>query len=237
MKLRFITLLAMLFLAFAGVANAQNGAFAPYVDGSISFSGTGSVTSTSNPNFTVGGGVESSTKHLLLDVNAQFNSANISSLGGILSNTGGYTGTATGSAYYKLGGFLLGGGAFWSNQVASGQTLGESLSNVSFNYKQVRAFVGGGYQFKHDRIIATYLLPGIDQIQGAGLQNAFTGVNSRVGTVNNEIFLGTTGLRKHLRLTQTVSVASSNTNLQAAFSSAGLRTSTVTAGAGLKFVF
>jgi hypothetical protein len=237
MKLRLITLLATLFFAFAGAAHAQNGAFAPYVDGSIAFSGTGGVTSTSNPSYTVGGGVESSTKHLLLDVNAQFNSGNVSNLGGILSNTGGYTGTATGSAYYKLHGFLLGGGAFWSNQVASGQTLGESLQNVSFNYKQVRAFVGAGYQFKRDRIIATYLLPGIDQISGAGLQNAFTGVNSRVGTINNEIFLGTSGLRKHIRLTQTVSVSSANTNLQQAFSAAGLRTSAVTAGAGIKFVF
>lgn len=236
MKLRLIAVLAAL-LVFVGMASAQNGAFAPYVNGSMSLSGTGSITSTSNPNFTVGGGVESSTKHLLLDVNAQFDSANVSNLGGIFKNTGGYTGTATGSAYYKLGNFLLGGGAFWSNQIASGQTIGESLQNVSFNYKQVRAFVGAGYQFPRDRVIATYLLPGIDQIQGAGLQEAFSGVNSRVGTINNEIFLGKTGLYHHIRLTQTVSVASSNTNFNAAFSSVGLRTATVTAGAGVKFIF
>lgn len=229
----FFSILAVmaLVLLFAGAANAQNGAFAPYVDAGISLSGTGTITSTSNPNFIVGGGIESSTKHFLLDANGQFQSGNIN----VFGSGNGYTGSFTGSAYYKMGGLLLGGGAFASNQIASGTSASQIFNSFSANYRQVRPFVGAGYQFKYDRLLVNYVLPGIDQIQAAGF--TFNGVHSQRAVVSNEIFLGTSGLRKHLRLTQTITADSSNTNLAGFATQAGLRGSTVTAGAGLKFVF
>jgi hypothetical protein len=232
----------MLFLAaltfFVGTAFAQNGKFAPYADGSVSVSAANaqSLTAISNPNFRVGGGIESSTKYLLLDANAQFNSGNLAGLQGLVKNTGGYTGRAEGSAYYKFfGKILVGGGAFWSNQVATGTGLVSSVK-TSFNYNQVRPFVGLGLDFSHDRLIVDYDLPGIDQIKGAGLANAFTGVHSQDFTIKNEILLGKTGFFKHVRLTQEVGLDSANTNLAGAVSLAGLRTSAITAGAGIKLV-
>lgn len=216
---------AVLFVLGASSAKAQNGAFAPYVDAGISASGNpggngSSVISTTNPNYRIGGGIESSTKHLLLDINTQFDSGNLSGFRGVIKNTGGYTVTLTGSAYYKLGGFLLGGGGLYSNQILSGE-------GISVNYNQVRPFVGTGYQFKRDRLIVDYVLPGKEQIAG------FTGVNDRTVLLTNEIFLGQSGLRKHLRFTQTFGVSSNNTNF---LTPGGLRTDTYTAGAGIKFV-
>jgi hypothetical protein len=236
---RFITYLALAVLLLFGASSAfaQNGAFAPYVDGSISLQSTGLITSTQNPTFNVGGGIESSTKHLLLDVNAQFSSGNASNLGGIFNSNGGYTGTATGSAYYKLGGFLVGGGALWSNQVAKGSSLYEG-SIGSFNYQQVAPFIGGGYQFKYDRILVDYVLPvGTASLNSLGY--AFTGSHPQQVNISNEIFLGTKGLRKHLRLTQNVNILSSNATLVTAVEGgyATVRGSQITAGAGLKFVF
>ena len=234
MKMKFLTfaLVALLAaLAFSTPANAQNGVFAPYVNAGISMTGTGSALSTSNPDFNVGGGIESSSKHLLLDVNVQFNSANVTSLGNIINSQGGYSETATGSAYYKLGGFLLGGGAFYSNQIASGTTAIEGLS--SFNRNQVRPFVGGGFQTKYNRLLVNYVLPGKDTVAGANTN----GLNDRTFNVSNEFFLGKTGLKKHLRLTQSLQLTSSNTSLAQEFTGSGLRAAGVTAGAGVKFVF
>ena len=210
-------------------------------NGSVSISGTDgmSLTATNNPGFQVGGGVESSSKNLVLDANIQFDSANLSGLSGVFQNTGGYTGTATGSAYYKVGGkLLLGGGAYWSNQVASGTSLSEELdiAKASFNYKQIRPFVGIGYQFNRDQLLVNYSLPGIDEINGLGIRDSLKGIHSQTFTVNNEILLGTKGALKHLRLTQKVSFSSSNTNLAGFFTESNLRTSGVSAGAGLKFV-
>ena len=226
LSLAVVALLAV--LAFVTPANAQNGVFAPYVNGGVSFTGTGSALSTSNPNYNVGVGIESSSKHLLLDVDAQFNSANLS---GVFNSNGGYTETVNGSAYYKLHGFLLGGGAFYSNQIASGTTAIEGLS--SFNRNQVRPFVGGGFQFGFDRLLVNYVLPGKDTVAGANTN----GLNDRTFNVSNEIFLGKTGLRKHLRLTQSLQLTSSNTSLAQEFTGSGLRAAGVTAGAGVKFVF
>ncbi len=150
--------------------------------------------------------------------------------------SGGYTGRAEGSAYYKLfGKVLVGGGAFLSNQVASGSGLVSSVK-TSFNYQQVRPFVGVGLNFSRDRFIVDYDLPGIDQIKGAGLSNAFTGVHSQDFDVRNEIILGKTGFLKHVRLTQEVGLSSANTNLAGALTVAGIRTSAISAGAGLKLV-
>lgn len=234
---KFMLLLAALTFVM-GTAFAQNGAFAPYADGSVSVSAANaqSLTSTANPNFRVGGGIESSSKNLLLDVDAQFNSGSLSGLQGLVKNTGGYTGRAEGSAYYKLfGKLLVGGGVFWSNQVASGTGLVSSVK-TSFNYNQVRPFIGIGAEFSRDRFIVDYDLPGIDQIKGSGLANVFTGVHSQTFTVKNEIFLGKKGVLKHVRLTQEVGLNSANTNLQGALSAAGLRTSAISVGAGLKIV-
>ena len=110
MKKLMLFFAALTFLV--GTAFAQNGAFAPYVDGAVSVSAANaeSLTSTSNPNFKVGAGIESSTKYLLLDANAQFNSGNLSGFQGLVSNTGGYTGRVEGSAYYKFFGKVLVGG-------------------------------------------------------------------------------------------------------------------------------
>lgn len=247
MKLRLITLLAGLFLVFAGAANAQNGAFAPYADANISITGSGNnvvgvnLTGVSNPNYRVGGGIESSTKHFLLDANGQFDSGSFAGIEGVFKNTGGYTLTATGSAYYKLGGVLLvGGGAFYSNQVLSGTTLQEEGSSIkaSFNRNQVRPFIGGGFNFKHDRILVNYVLPGKDQVNGSVVgAGTITGFNDRTVNAQNEIFLGTSGLRKHIRLTQNVSISSQNGLGNLVSGVSGLRSAGVTAGAGVKFVF
>lgn len=232
MKSFFTSLaVAILLLIGASTASAQNGVFAPYVNAGISMTGTGSAFSTSNPDYNVGVGIESSSKHLLLDGNVQFNSANITNLGGIINNNGGYTETANVSGYFKLKGFLLGGGAFYSNQVASGQSAESGYT--SFNRNQVRPFVGGGYQFKYDRLLVNYVLPGKDTVVGVNTN----GLNDRTFNVSNEIFLGTTGLRKHLRLTQSLQLTSANTSLAGEFTGAGLRAAGVTAGAGVKFVF
>ena len=235
MKKLMLFFAALTFLV--GTAFAQNGAFAPYVDGAVSVSAANaeSLTSTSNPDFKVGAGIESSTKYLLLDANAQFNSGNLSGFQGLVSNTGGYTGRVEGSAYYKFfGKVLVGGGAFWSNQVATGTLNAFSTFKTSFNYNQVRPFVGVGLNFSRDRFIVDYDLPGIDQIDSGGMA-AFTGIHSQVFTVKNEIILGKKGILKHVRLTQEVGLNSANTNLLA-FSAAGIRTSAISVGAGLKLV-
>jgi len=230
MKMRFLTftVIALLAaLAFVSPAHAQNGAFAPYVDGSISLSGGGGALTTSNPGYTVGGGIESSTKHFLLDANAQFSSANVH----IFSS--GYTGTITGQGYVRLGVVLLGGGAYWSNTVAAGTTPLNTLGAISANYLQARPFIGAGFQTKRDRLIVSYVLPGLDQIQANG--NVFSNVNSRIVNVNNEYILGRTGLAHHIRLTQSVSFNSSNTAIGG--DSTPTRTLSYGGGVGVKFVF
>jgi hypothetical protein len=63
MKLFLAVIALFVSLAFVSPANAQNGAFAPYVDAGISGTNGGTI-GLSNPNFRVGGGIESSTKHL-----------------------------------------------------------------------------------------------------------------------------------------------------------------------------
>jgi hypothetical protein len=227
MKNLMLVALVALVLAFVAIpANAQNGAFAPYVDGSISLSGGGGVLTTSNPGYQVGGGIESSTSHLLLDVNGQFNSANVH-----IFNSG-YTGTVTGSAYFKLGALLLGGGGYWSNTVAAGTNPLTVFSSLSANYLQARPFIGGVIQTTRDRLLVGYVLPGLDQIQASG--NVFSNVNSRTVNVSNEYILGKTGLGHHLRFTQNLSFTSANT--AASVSTSPTRTTSYSGGVGLKFV-
>lgn len=185
---------AVLFLAIASTASAQNGAFAPYADAGISFSSTLSATGSltaSNPNYIVGGGIESSTKHLLLDINGQFSTSNIRTFG--FGKGSAYTGTVSGSGYFKAGShLLLGGGARYSDLVTGANF---ATLNPFANTNSIVPFVGGGVQFKRDRFIANYVLPGRNSISG-----------QREIDFHNEVFL-TKGA--HFRLTQDVNVISS----------------------------
>src|SRR5271170_2012004 len=130
-----------------GSAFAQNGAVAPYVDAGIGLSstvtGTGSVTA-SNPNYFVGAGIESSTKHLLLDVNGQFSSGNVRTFG--QGTNGTYAATVTGTGFLKLGHFLVGGGALYNNVVSGGK-----FSSLIPTRNTFVPEIGGGYQFSRDR--------------------------------------------------------------------------------------
>jgi hypothetical protein len=214
-------------LALVAPAHAQNGAFAPYGTIGITGTGTGSVLNSSTPSANVGVGIESSTKHLLLDVNYQESFANG------FSTASGYTGKVTGSGYLKIFKVVLvGGGASYSNQVTGFTTIQQGEEGVrsfftSVNVAQARPFVGGGFNFSRDRIIANYILPG-----GFSITNINPPVADRSFNVTNEIILGKTGIRKHLRFTQTLSFSS---NLTGSTSSI-LRATTWTGGGGLKFV-
>lgn len=249
--LSFLAVLALLFIG-TSTASAQNGAFAPYVNAGISASSVGSVFSTTNPNYNAGVGIESSTSHLLLDINGQF-SGGFAALGGAVHNTGGYNLTVTGSVYYRTHGFLLGGGAFYSNQVAPGVTIQSTLQNlISANRNQIRPFIGIGYQFAGDRVIVSYVLPGLDN---AGSGTVCTPVVTSEGTssctstpiptgsdktinLSNEIFLGHSGIRSHLRLTQNFSVSTNDSYAQIKSAKlAFLNTATFSGGVGLKVVF
>lgn len=182
MKLRLITLFAALFLMLGvSAANAQNGAFAPYVQGTITTAPGSPATGAS---YSVGGGIESSSKHLLLDANGLFNTAKVT------SGTGsGYNGTITGQAYYKLGGHLLLGGGADVVINTNGFTFGNFVSTARTS---ANPFVGGGVQLGRLRSIVTYQLPGKDAISG---QRSFN--------VQNELQVA-----KHLRLTAPISVNS-----------------------------
>ena len=95
-------------------ASAQNGAFAPYATAGVSVQGGQlNYVGKTNPNFAFGGGLESSTKHLLLDANANYNTAN-----NVVTNNG-YTVDAQASGYLKLGDLLAGAG------------VNESITNLS----------------------------------------------------------------------------------------------------------
>jgi hypothetical protein len=224
----FFSFLALATLLFVGAstASAQNGAFAPYTTIGITGSGTGSVLNSTTPSGNAGIGIESSTKHLLLDVNYNATFANGFSTGS------GYTGKVTGSGYLKLGALLVGGGAYYSNQVTGFTTVKEVEEGVKtfftgINVTQARPFVGVGLQFSHDRIIGNYILPG-----GFSITNINPPVADRSFNVTNEIFLGKSGLRKHIRLTQTLAFTS---NLTGSTSSI-VRATTWVGGGGLKFV-
>lgn len=233
MKLRLTSLFAVAVLVLVGASTVSAQApagttshFAPYVDFGITGTGGGSI-GLSNPNYRVGGGVESNTQRFLFDVNGQFDSANLAGLKGLANSKGGYTGTISGSAYLKVSKLLLGGGAFYSNQVVSGETVGGLFKSISANRNQIRPFVGGGLQFSRDRILVNYVLPGRDSIPQLGSPD----LNDKTVQIRNEIFLGKSGLTGHLRLTQNLDI--SNNRL----AGAGTAATNYTAGAGIKFVF
>jgi len=204
-----------------GSAFAQSGAFAPYVQAGISasstFTGNNSVTAR-NPNYIVGAGIESSTKHLLLDVNANFNSQDYRTFGISGLNNNSYAATVTGTGFLKVGKLLLGGGTYYKNTVTTG-TISKLLPGAGDVFVPL---VGGGFQFSRDRITAVYELPGR------------SATNQRTVDFHNEVFLTKKG---HLRLTQDVSLNSSVAQITNSNLSLSQRVSGGSAGAGLKLVF
>jgi len=200
-----------------GSAFSQNGAFAPYVDagigGSSTFTGNGAVTA-HNPNYIVGAGIESSTKHLLLNLDANFQSADYRTFG--LASGDNYAATVTGTGYLKIGHLLLGGGTLYRDNVIGGniRSIIPNLQSTTFV-----PLVGGGIQFSRDRFTALYELPGR------------SGLNQRTVDFNNEFFLTKSA---HLRLTQQVSINTADTGVP---SIGSVRVSGGQAAVGLKFVF
>ena len=196
---QFIAMFVMVLALLAGTAFAQNGAFAPYVTGTVT-----SAPGNNNPSFNVGGGVESSTNHFLFDVNGMFNTAN-SSVGA------GYTGTITGSGYYKaFSHILIGGGA--SVVVNTNGFTAKNFVNTA--RQSANPFVGGGFQVKKLRLIATYQLPGKDALP-----------DQRTVKLQSEYFAS-----KHFRVVTSVT-ANSYIN------GAATRVTVAQLGGGLKFVF
>ena len=233
MKTLKIVALFLMILLFATGAHAQNSAFAPYGTASVSGTSVGSVLTPSNPNYAVGLGVESSTTHLLLDVNGNF-SGGFAAISGAVHNSGGYEINLQGSAYLRLNNILIGGGALYAQQVAPGVTIQSTASTfsttISNNRNQIRPFVGIGYQFSRDRAILSYVLPGRDAT------GSVPTVADRTVNFSNEVFLGRSGVISHFRFTQNISITTNDTFAQ--FTSGGIvafgRGSTITGGLGVK---
>jgi hypothetical protein len=210
----------VLALTFAGTASAQNGVFAPYVDAGISVSstltGTGSLTAR-NPNYQVGGGIESSSKYLLLNFDGQFNSQNVRTFG--FGPNASFTGTLTGTGFYKAGKhLLLGGGVKWSDQVTNGQI--SSLIPSSIN--QLAPLVGAGLEFSRDRFTVLYVLPGRN-----------TTVNQREVDFHNELYITKSA---HFRLTTDVTGSTGDVGVPILGLNNTIRISGGSAAVGIKFV-
>jgi hypothetical protein len=219
MKKSFLLVLAALVL-MVGSAFAQSGAFAPYVDAGISGSSTltasSSVTAI-NPNYTVGAGIESSTKYLLLDVHANFNSQNYRTFGiSAIGSGDSYAATVQGTGFLKVGKLLLGGGTFYQDTVTA-KTIRGLFPNAGQTFVPL---IGGGFQFSRDRITALYELPGR------------SATNQRTVDFHNEVFLTKKG---HLRLTQDISLNTAVQNVPT--TNITQRISGGSAGVGLKLVF
>jgi len=200
-----IVMLFTIVLLAATLGFAQNGAFAPYVSGTVA---TSSTLGTVNPDYKVGVGIESSTKHLLLDINGTVDTADIKPAiaANSIANT---TLNLQVSGYYKLFSHLLvGTGANFSQNTASYKTL-KTLAAVK---TAAQPFVGAGVQLGKLRVIANYDLPGKD-----------AQTNNRVVTVNSEF-----QLFKHIRVTQTTVIDS--------YVGTPARVTGTQLGAGLKFV-
>lgn len=174
------TVLAAITLLVSG-AVAQNGPFAPYVLGTIS-----TAPGSSNENYSVGVGLESSTKHLLLDANGMFNTASV-------ANGAGHAGTLQAQGYYKLfSHILLGGGANW----AINTSTFNAKNFVNTARTSASPFVGGGVLLGRLRSILTYQIPSnSDPLPG---QRAFN--------INSEL-----GLTEHLRVVVPIAINSYDT--------------------------
>jgi hypothetical protein len=205
--LKLITTLLAAIVLMVGSAFAQNGAFAPYVVGTIQ---TAPGSASTGASYNAGVGIESSTKHLLLDVNGSFNSSNVTSGSG-----NGYTGTLQAQGYLKISHLLAGGGANWvinSNGFSASRFI--STARESAN-----PFVGVGLQLGRLRSIATYELPGRDALQE----------QIKFG-LNNEL-----RVTKHVRFVVPLTINSYQSGPLKSLG--GQRVSVAEAGAGVKFVF
>jgi hypothetical protein len=189
---RFALLFAVLTLAVfaASSAKAQNGAFAPYVTAGVSVQGGGiDYTNKTNPNFVLGGGIESSTKHLLLDVNTTYNTAD-----NVVTKNG-YTVNTQASGYLKLFSHaLVGAGVNSSINNLTPTTAQKKLLAVST--QSFHPFVGVGYETSKLRVIGTYLLPAKDALN-----------NERIANGTAEVFVA-----KHLRATGGVQLDSADSS-------------------------
>jgi hypothetical protein len=193
---KFIATVVAALALMAGTALAQNGAFAPYVQGTITTAPGSPATGAS---YSVGAGIESSTKRLLLDANGTFNTAKIT-----VGTGSGYSGIVTAQGYYKLFGHVLAGGG--ANVVIN--TSGFTFSNFASTARNsANPFVGTGLQIKSFRSVLTYQLPGKDAVPG-----------QRFFQLNSEI-----GLSKHLRLIVPVGINSVAGRYTAASAGAGLK--------------
>lgn len=228
---RILSTLALLVagLVLSGNANAQNGAFAPYVSLGVSAEAT---TGLKTPSFNASLGIESSSKWLLADVNGNFSSNSPVTAAQSCVRNGvssalctGYSSGIQASAYAKVFKiFLVGGGANWdvnpstlsASAKASCTAARACVSAITTN---ANPFVGGGFQLTHDRFLVNFVLPGKDAIAG---QRAFN--------VHNEIMF--TKL-KYMRLTQDVSFTTGSGLLIPGTTS---HISGVSAGLGLKLV-
>lgn len=173
--------LAVLVLFMTSAAFAQNGVFAPYVNAGVS---TTAAAGYKNPDFTVGAGIESNTRGLLMDVHGTFDTANS------IKTNNGYTGGLNASVYVKvLGPFLIGGGANWAVNTAQLKT---QFSNIDATRQSAHPFIGGGFQAGKFRLLADYNLPGKEAL-----------TNERIVDVNAEFFAA-----KHVRITANATVNS-----------------------------
>jgi hypothetical protein len=188
---RFALVFAVAILAvFIGVthASAQNGAFAPYVTAGVSVqSGGTDWTNKTNPNFALGGGIESDTKYFLFDTNAAYNTAD-----NVITRNG-YTVTAQASGYVKV-----------FDHILAGVGVNESFNNITPSLAQIKLgavstqgyhpYVGVGYETSKLRVIGNYLLPAKDSIP-----------NERILNGTGEVFL-----TKHIRATSSVQLDSAD---------------------------
>lgn len=140
-----VLLLTLLFASLA--ASAQT---APYVFGGLGIQGGGQQSLSG-----VGGaGFESDTKPAVFNIEGTYNAAhkNANSGGG---NSGYYL-RGSSDVYGRVGTFLLGGGASWSE------------THTDLYVKQAwHPSFGGGKDFSNIRVLASYFLPGTDKVNGA----------------------------------------------------------------------
>jgi hypothetical protein len=183
MKIISSIFVVLVLLFTAMTTHAQTGVFAPFADVAVGYQSNQSNLNKFNVgdvSYNFGAGIESSSKHLLLDADGQFNGNNL--------NGNGYEGTINALGYLKLNGFLLGGGANWNQVELSNLKAGITLTGI-------HPSVGGGYQCSRDRFLINYDLP-------VG-KNAYP--NEVIINFHNEIFLDK---KAHIRFTQNVLINS-----------------------------
>ena len=213
MKMTIALLVLVLLTEVAGAQAKQqtrstlNQGLAPYLVGSIQTAPGSNI-----ENYKAGVGLESSSKHILLDVNGSYDSCNV---------TAGarQTGTLQVSGYYKFYKFfsrlLVGVGASW---VIS--TSGFSTSHfINPAHESANPFIGAGLQFGNIRSVISYQLTADDTI----LEQIKFNWNSEFA------------LTRHLRFTVPVVVNSYQSGPLTSLG--GRRVSVAQAGAGVKVVF